>query len=78
MLTEILNYLKKSREASVSEISIYLKMDREMVETGLEELVRKGRIERDLIKHASCGGCGGWCSSSACSDTEAYRYVESV
>lgn len=78
MLTEILSYMKKNREASVSEISLYLTMDKQLVETGLEELIRKGRIGRHVIQHMSCRGCGGGCSSSPCSVTEVYRYVESV
>lgn len=78
MLSEILNYMKKNREASVSEISLYLKMDKQMVETGLDELIRKGRIGRHIIQHVSCGCCGGGCISSACGDTEVYRYIESA
>ncbi|HOP29996.1 MAG TPA: FeoC-like transcriptional regulator [Spirochaetota bacterium] len=77
MLSEILNYMKKNREASVSEISLYLKMDKQMVETGLEELIRKGRVERYTIQHVSCGCCSGGCMSSACGNTEVFRYIES-
>ena len=76
MLSEILNYMKKNREASISEISLYLKMDKQLVETGLEELIRKGRVERGLVQHASCSSCGCGCSSSACGDTVVYRYKD--
>lgn len=76
MLSEILNYLKKNREASMSEISLYLKMDKQMVKTGLEELIRKGRVDRHTLQHVSCGCCSGGCSSSACGNTEVFRYIE--
>lgn len=78
MLSEILGYMKKNREASISEISLYLKMDKQLVETGLEELIRKGRVDRHTIQHVSCGRCSGGCTSSACSDTEVFRYIQSV
>lgn len=77
MLSDILNYLKKNREASASEIAVILKLDRKMAEEALGELVSKGRIERSIIKHVSCGNCGGACSSSACDDKEVFRYVDS-
>ena len=76
MLSEILNYMKKNREASISEISLYLKMDKQLVETGLEELIRKGRVEKGLVKNASCGSCGCGCSSASCGDTVVFRYRE--
>lgn len=76
MLSDILNYLKKNREASASEIAVILRLDRKMTEEALAELVHKGRIERNIIKHVSCGGCGGGCCSSSCDDQEVFRYVE--
>jgi len=77
MLSEILGYMKKNREASISEISLYLKMDKQLVETGLDELIRKGRVEKNIVKHVSCGSCGCGCSSSSCEDTVVFRYKDS-
>jgi len=77
MLSEILNYLKKNREASASEVAVILKFDRKMTEEALAELVNKGRIERSVIKHVSCGGCGGACTSSSCEDKEVFCYKDS-
>jgi hypothetical protein len=77
MLSEILNYIKKNREASASEIAVILKLDRKITEEALTELVNKGRIERNVIKHVSCGGCGGACTSSSCDDKEVFRYKDS-
>jgi len=77
MLSGIINYLKKNREASASEIAVILKLDRKMTEEALAELVNKGRIGRNVIKHVSCGRCFGGCCSSECEDKEVFRYVES-
>ena len=76
MLSDILDYLKKNREASGSEIAVLLKMDRQLVEDALDELIKKRRVERNMIKHVSCGGCGGACSSSSCIDKEIFRYID--
>ncbi|HOP62027.1 MAG TPA: FeoC-like transcriptional regulator [Spirochaetota bacterium] len=78
MLAEILNYMKKNREASASEIALCLKMDRQMVETGLNELIRKGRINRHTVKHISCANCGCGCSSGSCPDITVYRYSGAI
>jgi len=76
MLSDILNYLKKNKEASASEIAVILKFDRRMTEEALNELISKGRIERNIIRHASCGSCTGRCSLSSCVDNEVFHYIE--
>ena len=76
MLSDILDYMRKNREASVSEIALYLKMDRSLVESVLNELADKGRINRRTIQHVSCGCCSGNCASAACGETVVYSYID--
>lgn len=71
MLFEILGYMREKGQATAGEISSSLGFEESIVKMGLDDLCRKGRIERVVVKHVSCGCCGGGCT---CTESEVFRY----
>lgn len=76
MLSEILKYLKKHGEATLDQIAMSLKADRSFVKMALDELIARGRVRQQVVKHTTCGGCGGACCVAGCVEMEVFCYVD--
>lgn len=61
-LTDIRDYLRNERSASLKQIASHFKADTSMVESMLDQLILKGRVivlHHDAIGSTCCGKCGG-------------------
>ena len=61
-ITDIRDYLRQERSASLKEISSHFKADSSLVESMLDHWILKGRVvarHSDAIGAACCGKCGG-------------------
>ena len=61
-LTDIRDYLRQERSASLKEISRHFKADSSLVESMLDQWILKGRVvakQHDAFGAACCGKCGG-------------------
>jgi predicted transcriptional regulator len=76
MILEVLGYLKKHREATISELEISLNIEQILAEAILEELISKGRVEKHLLEKVKClCNCEG-CTSKSCKPIEIYRLIK--
>lgn len=76
MISEVLSYLKKNKEASATEISLYLKIDKTLAEALIQELIRKGRVEKQIYEKVKCHCNQRNCSGNLCYDVEIYKIIE--
>ncbi|HHE32281.1 MAG TPA: hypothetical protein ENL07_06555 [Chlorobaculum parvum] len=61
-LTDIRDYLRQERSASLKEISSHFKADSSLVEPMLDHWILKGRVvarQHDAFGSACCGKCSG-------------------
>lgn len=61
-LTDIRDYLRSERSASLKEISSHFKADSSLVESMLDQWILKGRVvakQHDAFGSVCCGKCGG-------------------
>jgi len=71
MLFEILSYMREKGEATAEDIASTLGFEETVIEMGLNDLCKKGRIERVIVRHVPCALCSCGCY---CSDNELFRY----
>lgn len=61
-LTDIRDYLRQARSASLKQISSHFRADSSLVESMLDQWILKGRVvakQHDVFGSACCGKCGG-------------------
>ena len=61
-LTDIRDYLRSERSASLRQISSHFKADPALVESMLDHWILKGRVvarQHDALGSACCGNCSG-------------------
>ncbi len=70
ILSEVRDYLRERRQASLGDIALHFDSDPEAVRGMLEVWVRKGKVERSTLMPA----CGSGCNKCDVASTEIYRW----